>query len=263
MLFIGIAVSMPVCAEVAFLAHFNVDATGEPASAPTVTLENGAKISAGKLGYPFAGEVTSEALDLGFASADIAAGAQFACPLNDLSTGTIQFWINTGYDWFTPATSKEKWDERSVLCIPVSGGVHYRISVGWYNRFAPWFCFHIYDGKTEKLIGLTPRNAPKGFNSKPGVWHYVVATWTPNNMRMFIDGQLIQEVTLETPFSFPAPGGLVRLGAGPTHYGAKAPVAHALLDELRIDTVALFTDTTMISIPTKPFSIQDTGNGTP
>jgi len=245
-------------AEVVFLANYNAGADADfSLASKRAILSGGAALTTAGQGCPFAGEAAGRGLDLGLADPGRAAGVQYEVPIQDLRSGTIELRIKTGYDWFRKYETPEKAEEHSVLVIPLAGGVYNVISVGWYNRFGPWFNLHIYDGKSEALVGVRLENAPKGFDSRPGVWHHVVATWTPQSMRMFVDGKLVDEKTLDRPFVIPAPDAPMRLGAGPTHLHGKSPNAYAMIDGLRIANRAWFAGRKEIPVPKEAPTIRE------
>jgi hypothetical protein len=251
-------------AEVTFLANFNqgLDADyslGTPKGAVT----GGAKLTTSKQGYPFAGETVSEALDLSFTDPAASAAVEYECPVRDLRSGTIQLWIKTGFPWDqTAQTPETKWDERTFLVIPTQGGNFNGIRLDWYNRFGPWFHFYIYDGENQGQIGVKPIDGERlGLDLRANVWHYVVATWTPTQMRLFLDGKLVEERTLEKALALGAPDGPLHLGGGPLRELKLAP-AQALIDGLRLSNRALFADQKEIAVPQEPLTAkEDTGPG--
>ncbi len=251
-------------AEITFLANFNQSLDADYSLAdPTATVVGAAKLTTGKQGYTFAGEAVSEALDLSYTDAAALAGVAYECPVGDLRSGTIQLWIKTGFDWTRRAQTPEtKWDERTFVWIPTAGNNFTGVRLDWYNRFGPWFHFYIFDGENQGQIGVKPIDGERlRLDLRANVWHYVVATWTPAQMRLFVDGKLVEEKTLEKPFSLGLPDGPLLLGGGPMRELNLAP-AQALIDGVRLSNRALFADKNEIPVPTEPLTDkEETGPG--
>lgn len=180
-----------------------------------------------------------------------AGGVEYETPLRDLSRGTIEFWIKPAFDLNKTADHPEKsWEEHNFLWIPAAGGGVNGISLGWYNRFGPLFNFRIYDGATEAMIGLSPGNPHfKDFDPKAGVWHYVVATWNERRVRLFIDGKLIAEKSVDKPFRLQPIDEPMMLGAFNTSRDLQLRPANALLDDLRISDQELPDGQKEIAVP--------------
>jgi hypothetical protein len=233
-------------AEVVFLANFNESADADMSLASTqATLHGGAAITTGKQGVAFAGEMASEALDIGCADPTRKAVAEYPIPVQDLRSGTLQFWIKTGFDWRTRAQQPDKsWDEHTLMRIPTEGGPHNGIRIDWYNRFGAWFHVYLYDGKHDMQFGLHERHPELAkFDLRPGVWHYVAITWTPQQGRLFIDGRLVEERTVETPLNLSLP-------QGPILFGSEREPANAMIDGFRLSNRVLFTGLKEIPVPT-------------
>lgn len=258
---ISVLVCAPASPAVVYLNHFNDSIAADYSAAdPTAKSRGGAKITAGGRGYAFRGEAKHEALDLSFADPALPAGVDFEVPVSDLRSGTIELFIKTGFHWGMkkgrPGDPKDMGASHYFLRIPTKGGVWHSINVMWYNRFVPMFALHIYEGTRDYLANLRGDSGRIPVDLKPGVWHYVAATWTPGRMRLFIDGQLAQELKPDRPLNIPLPDGLMTLGAG-EHRGIKLEPANALVDELRICNRALYQGKGEIGIPERPLTLEE------
>jgi len=246
-------------AEVVFLSQYNTAIDADFSAGPAKARPyGGAKLTSGGQGRPFSGEATSEALDLGYSDAQKAAGVEYPVPVTDLRSGTIQLWIKTGFNWRDKAEVLiKKWDEHHFLSIPMSGGVHNTISLGWYNRFRPWLNFLVHDGEKTVQVGvLADKFDALKMDTRPGLWHYIVVTWTPLEFRIFVDGTLAEERTLEKPINFTFPDGPMVLGAGKRH-GVTLPTANAMIDGFRMSGRPLYAGAKQIPVPEKPLSMEE------
>jgi len=252
----------PLGAHVVYLNHFNDGLDADHSAAQSAAkLVGGARLTSGGGGYPFKGEKPKEALDLGYSAPSIKAGVSYEVPMQDLRNGTIEFFIKTGFDWSERLrgawSDKDPRASHSFISIPMKGGIWHGIHIGWYNRFGPWFNFHIYDGNRDYQVGLNAdRPTIVGFDWRPGVWHYVVATWTPTSMRMFMDGKLAGELMPEVPLNLSPPDGPMTLGAG-TERGRSLPPANAVIDELRICNRALYQGKDRIPMPERQLTLRE------
>ena len=232
-LFLSFFAASSLQAEVVYLNNFNQGLDADfSAGSPKPIIEAGhpVGITSGKQGVAFEGETVSEALDLGFSDPKKAAGVRYELPALDLRSGTIEFWVKTGFDWLGKAASPQKWDEYSFIEIPAKGGGH--IALNWYNRFGSWLHFYIYDSEKDLQIGLHERNPHSkdmGIQTQPGVWHYVVVSWTPEMGRIFVDGKLVEEKKMEKPLMLGPVDGSILLGAGARPNGSPGLRAMRLL----------------------------------
>ena len=246
-------------AGVVFLGDFNksLDATFSK-KAVKATAYGGAVLTKGKGGYAFTGEAVSEALDLGLSDAKRRAGVQYEAPLADTRTGTLQLWLKTGFDWAMRPAEPDQWEERSFLVIPLAGGGYNRLHLYWTNRGGVGsFVWYIYDGKRQAQVYLRQMNATAlGINAAPNVWHYVVATWTPLRVRLFVDGKLVGDQTLKQPLSLRGADGPLQLGAGKMHGIEMAP-AQAVIDSVRIADRPLYVGRNKIPVPQSPLGLKE------
>ena len=155
-LLIGPGNASPARAAVVYLNHFNSTLDADQSSAdPKASPDGGATLTSGGQGYPFADEKAGEALDLGLADPAAKAAVSYEVPVQDLRSGTVEFFIKTGFDWNMKRDrspeAKDPGASHAFLCIPMKGGM---IDFMWYNSAAPTFAFHIYEGTRDHIVAF-------------------------------------------------------------------------------------------------------------
>jgi len=226
-------------ADVLFVAHYNQNTTADFSafgkSKPLRVI--GAKITHGGIGFPFLDSHPSpEALDVGYTSAAPKGAGVYYDPMNiDVRQGTIELFIKSAWDWSNPDLRTDIPD-RVFFFVPLVGdrwsGIRIYFACGAGVRYRPHIAFYIRDGKRDYWIGhhIGPKSQ-SDFNWRRNVWHYIVATWNPRRMRLFVDGRKVAERVFDVPMSIVTASGPICIGnAGNLHHSP----ANALIDEVRI-----------------------------
>ncbi|MBQ6470756.1 MAG: hypothetical protein IJJ33_02115, partial [Victivallales bacterium] len=157
-------------------------------------------------------------LDCGYGDPQSKAWASVKIPAADLRAGAISFRYRPAYDLTRKAANAKASEAYMGLFIPAQGSVYTGIRVDWYNTFGPWLHFYLCTGKNDQKnlqAGLNARSNQEieKFNIQAGVWKNVHVSWTQSTARMWVDGMLAGERTIEDA----APLGLV---LGQLYFGA-------------------------------------------
>lgn len=227
---------IPAHAGVRLLAHYNASAEADAGAVRTAVV-NGAAVTTGRQGYPFPySKPAPEALDLGYAAAPQPDAAVTYDAANvDVRQGTVQMLVKTSWDWDNPAQERVNRD-RFFLSLPLTGGIHNSINLyfacGQGFNYRPHLAFYIHDGQRDYMccVPVDPQ-AATDFDWHKDRWHYIVATWTPRQMTLWVDGKKLAVRDFEIPMSLTTPHGPLVIG---NQARDRTHPAAALVDELRL-----------------------------
>lgn len=132
--------------------------------------------------------------------------------------GTISFWVKP-----------ENWS-------PTDGNFHSFFESGNGGEPNGWLVFYKYYQNGWLLLRYADEREKVGMAThpcgdwKPGAWHHLAATWAPEALRIYVDGQL--QATAPAPLVADTLGDTFRLGDNGWHLPHVG--ARTLLDEVRI-----------------------------
>ena len=230
--FIGVLLALGLCTAAPakqLVCHFNGNAPGSDVNefaGATSPPPEGAQLSAPGTGFPGDGP-QGRALDTGIASATpMTLKLPIARP-TDLSQGTLEAWVNTGWDW------GEDHGVHDFLFQRMEGGDWNSICIYYHGHMgdAQVLAFNINDGLDHAIT----YDAHK-LGWKKGEWHHLAASWTRHSTCLFADGKLVNHATYAEPMSFTPPSMPLQVGAP----GLSGERCGALMDEVHFTDAPLY-----------------------
>jgi len=242
MVILNIFLSLVINGEggVLFLAHYNKTLNADF----SITGKNKAEVkevflTTGGKGYSFTDSNPSpECADIGYSQkVPKGSGIYYDSSNIDVRQGTIQMWVKTNWDWDSSTEERIKKINKSRVFfrVKLKGGKYNSINLMFHcaqgGHFLPLIFFYIYDGKNDYACSYrVGHDSSADFNWHKDIWHYIVATWTPTTMALYVDGKKVAKRTFEIPMDCPLPEGPIVIG----NSGHNGKPAGALIDEVRI-----------------------------
>lgn len=230
-------------ADILFLAHFDKKISADFAVGGNKNPVTATGVRAELPGC--FGHQDDSAADIGYRTPTSSNMAFSARGTIDSRQGSIEFFLKTSWDWSTDGVGKMGNPE--FLFVPLERG-GYMMVYAYHHRPSGMvsLAFNLHDGKTDHSINANVSKFGKRAVAEPwkkDEWHHIVASWSPDETRLFADGKIVANKKWQPSLALPPVANVMWVG------GRRSAARRVLIDELCIRDDPLKS----VSVPKKPY----------